>query len=179
LPAGGAIRTLCSMSANAPSRAALAMTWAVLAISIVLVVLGAAWYGVSWQVRERFWSDLFGRLGGPMTIRFYLQPILGFVSALQDGINDARFGHKAFFWTAMWDPTQPRGRLREGLISTSRMALIGFGMDTVYQFRVFGRFYPVEAVVMVLLLAILPYFIFRWIVEHVARWWLPRTRASS
>jgi hypothetical protein len=52
-------------------------------------------------------------------------------------------------------------------------------MDTVYQFRVFGRFYPVEAVVMVLLLAILPYFIFRWIVEHVARWWLPRTRASS
>jgi hypothetical protein len=38
---------------------------------------------------------------------------------------------ETFFWTALWDPKQERGRLREGLISTSRMALIGFGMDTI------------------------------------------------
>jgi hypothetical protein len=38
------------------------------------------------------------------------------------------------------------------------------------QFEVFDRFYPVEAVL--LLLAVLPYFVFRWLVEHAARWWL-------
>ena len=169
------------MNANAtePSRLARAMTWAVLLISAVLVALGISWYGLSWQVQERFWANLFGRLQGPMTVRFYLQPALGLVAALQDGIKDARFGHKAFFWTALWDPTQPRGRLSEGLISTSRMALIGFAMDLIYQFRTSAHFYPVEAVMIVLLLAIIPYFIFRWIVEYLARWWLARTPASS
>ena len=57
------------------------------------------------------------------------------------------------------------------------MALIGFGMDTIYQFKVLDRFYPVEAVMM--LLAVIPYFVFRWIVEHVARWWFARKSASS
>ena len=167
------------MEAAAPSRLSLAMTWTVIALSAVLTLLGFAWYGVSWQIHERFWSDVFGRLHGPMTIRFYLQPTLAFVAAVKDGIKDARYGHKSFFWTALRDPAQHRGRLREGLIATSQMALIGFTMDTIYQFREFERFYPAEAVMMVLLLAIIPYFLFRWLVEYAARWWFARTGAAS
>jgi hypothetical protein len=167
------------MKERSPSRRSLAMTWAVVTITIVLCVLGIAWYGVSWDVHERFWADVFGRLHGPMTIRFYLQPTLAFVAALKDGVKDARLGHKAFFWTALWDPTQPGGRLREGLMSTSQMALIGLAMDVIYQVRVFDRFYPVEAVMMVLLLAVLPYFFLRWMVEHVARWSISRSGAAS
>lgn len=167
------------MNEAVPSRLSRAMSWVALAITVVLVVLGIAWYGLSWEVNERFWTDVFGRMHGPMTIRFYLQPTLAFVAALKDGIADARLGHKAFFWTALWDPTQPRGRLREGLMSTSQMALIGLAMDTVYQFKVFDRFYPVEAVTMVLLLAIIPYFVLRWVVEHVARWSLSRSRTAA
>jgi hypothetical protein len=49
------------------------------------------------------------------------------------------------------------------------MALIGLAMDTVYQFKAFDRFYPAEAVMMVLRLAVFPYFVFRWLVELVAR----------
>jgi hypothetical protein len=112
-------------------------------------------------------------------MRFDLQPTLAFVAALKDGVKDARLGHKAFFWTALWNPTQPRGRLRQGLMSTAQMALIGFVMDLVYQFKVFDRFYPGEAVTMVLLLAVLPYFALRWIVEHVARWSLSRSSVPS
>ena len=47
-------------------------------------------------------------------------------------------------------------------------------MDVIYQFKEFDRFYPAEAAMMALLLAVLPYFIFRSIVENVARWWLAR-----
>jgi hypothetical protein len=43
---------------------------------------------------------------------------------------------------------------------------------------VLDQFYPGEAVVMVLLLAILPYFVFRWIVERVARRWFARKSAA-
>ena len=33
---------------------------------------------------------------------------------------------------------------------------------------------------MVLLLAVIPYFIFRWVVEHLARWWwFPHTPVAS
>jgi hypothetical protein len=160
---------------DAPSTLSIAMTWAAVATVALLVVLGFTWYGASWQVRERFWSDIFGRLSGPMTLRFYLQPTLAFVAALKDGIKDARSGHKAFFWSTFSDPTLQRGRLREGLMATSQMMLVGLAIDTIYQFRVFDRFYPVEAVLMVLMLAVMPYFVFRWVVEHVARWWLGTT----
>jgi hypothetical protein len=155
------------------------MTWAAVATVVLLLVLGFAWYGVSWQVRERFWSDVFGRLSGPMTLRFYLQPTLAFVAALKDGIKDARLGHKAFFWSTFSDPTLQRGRLREGLMGTSQMVLVGLAIDTIYQFRVFARFYPVEAVLMVLMLAVIPYFVFRWVVEHMARRWFSRTSVAS
>jgi hypothetical protein len=162
-----------------PSKLSIAMTWAAVAIVALLLVLGVTWYGASWQVRERFWSDIFGRLSGPMTLRFYLQPTLAFVAALKDGIKDARLGHKAFFWSTYSDPTLQRGRLREGLMATSQMVLVGLAIDTIYQFRMFDRFYPVEAVLMVLMLAVIPYFVFRWVIEHIARWWFSRTSIAS
>jgi hypothetical protein len=167
------------MTEAAPSRLAVAMTWLVLAISAALVALGIYWYGVSWEVQQRFWGDIFGRFGGPMTFRFYLQPAMAFIAALIDGINDARYGHKSFFWSVHGDPSQHAGRLREGLISTARVALLGLSMDAIYQFKVLDQFYPAEAVMMALLLAVIPYFIFRWIVEKVARWWLAHKQGHA
>jgi hypothetical protein len=162
------------MTDAAPSKLAVAMTWLVVAISAVLMVLGIYWYGLSLEVQQRFWSDIADRLHGPMTFRFYLQPAMAFIAALIDGINDARYGHKSFLWSVHGDPTQHAGRLREGLISTARVALLGISMDAIYQFKALDQFYPAEAVMMALLLAVIPYFIFRWIVEQVAHWWLAR-----
>lgn len=167
-------RKAATVDHGAPSKAAVAMTWAVVLISLGSVLFGLVRYGFSLQVHERFWSDIFERLHGPMTFRFYLQPTMGLIAALHDGVKDVREGHKAFFWTALWDRSQEPGRLREGLLATSRIALLGFGMDTVYQLKALDRFYPAEAVLMVLVLAILPYFIFRWAIERIARWQLAR-----
>lgn len=168
-----------SATSNEPSRAARIMTWLVLALSIALLALGVVWYGWSPAVHERFWSDIFARASGPMTFRFYLQPTMAAIAALHDGIQDTRRGHKAFFWTALWDRTLQAGRLREGLSSTARIVLLGLSMDAIYQFKVLHRFYPVEAVFMAILLAVVPYFIFRWIVEGVSRWWLARKHPGS
>src|SRR5262245_47504574 len=88
--------------------------------------------------------------------------------ALPDGIDDARHGHSSFFWTNRGDPTLRRGRLRQGAVSTARVLLLGISMDVVYQLRVFNQFYPAEALMMALLLALFPYFIFRWIIERIA-----------
>ena len=167
------------MSDGTPSTLAVAMTWVVVSVSVGLIVFGVARYGWSLEVHHRFWADIFGRVGGPMAFRFILQPGMAFVAALHDGIKDARYGHKSFFWNVREGSLQQSGRLREGLIATARVALIGLSMDVIYQFKEFDRFYPAEAVMMALLLAVLPYFIFRWIVENVARWWLARNSAAS
>ena len=37
----------------------------------------------------------------------------------------------------------------------------------------------VYVMVMAILLAVVPYFVFRWIVEQVARWWFARRKSSS
>lgn len=167
------------MTDGAPSNVQRAMTWLVVVLSVVLLALGLYWYGWSMEVHQRFWSDIVDRVHGPMTFRFYLQPIMAGIAALTDGIRDVRRGHKSFFWSALWDPQQPGGRLREGLISTARVVLLGLSMDAIYQFKVFDRFYPAEALMMAILLAVIPYFIFRWIVERIARWWLARQAIGS
>ena len=161
-------------AAEPPSAIARGMTWLLVLLAAVLLALGFSWYGLSAEVHHRFWTDIFGRLHGPMTFRFFLQPAMASIAALTDGIRDARVGHRSFFWSALRDPTQRGGRLREGLTSTARIALLGMSMDAIYQFRVFDRFYPVEALMMALLLAVIPYFIFRWIVEVIVRGWLAR-----
>ena len=81
--------------------------------------------------------------------------------------------------TAMWDPAQHGGRLREGLVSVARVVLLGISMDVIYKHKVFGQFYPVEALMMAILLAVIPYFILRWVLERIARWWLARGRSGS
>jgi hypothetical protein len=155
------------------------MTWAVMVLTVVLLALGILWYGWSLDVHQRFWVDIFDRVHGPMTFRFLLQPAMALVAAIPDGIRDARLGHKAFFWSALWDPNAPKGRLREGLTSTARVVLLGLSMDAIYQLKVLDHFYPVEALMMAILLAVIPYFVLRWIVEVVARWWFARRSAAS
>lgn len=165
------------MVAGESSRSSRILTWIVIALSVVLLALGVYWYGWSPEVRGRFWADMFGRTEGPMTFRFVLQPIMAAIAALHDGVGDARSGHRYFFWSALRHPGRQAGRLREGLISTSRIVLLGISIDVIYQFKVFGAFYPVEALTIAILLAVIPYFVFRWLVEFVARRWFARKGA--
>ena len=162
------------MTADQPSMFSRAMTWIVAGLCALLLVLGISWYGWSIEIHRRFWADIFERVHGPMTFRFYLQPTMALLAAIPDGIKDARLGHKSFFWSAWRDPHLAAGRLREGAMSTARVVLLGICMDVIYQFKVLDRFYPAEALMMAILLAVVPYFAFRWIVERVARWRLAR-----
>jgi hypothetical protein len=161
-------------TADHPSQFQTRLTLFVLAITIALIVLGIYWYGFSLDVNQRFWSDIFDRIGGPMTFRIFLQPIMGLIAAVPDGINDAKHGHSAFFWTGRGDPAVKHGRLNQGLISTARIMLLGLSIDAIYQYRELDQFYPVEAVLFALIFCVIPYFIWRWIIEHIAALWLRR-----
>jgi hypothetical protein len=147
------------------------MAQAALLASAVLIVLGLFWYGVSTEVLKRQWQDFTGRPGGPMSFRFILQPAMAIIAAVYDGINDARLGRSPYFWTVLTSPEKRAERLREGLVSTARIILLGLGMDAIYQLKVFGTFYPGEAVIIALVLAFVPYLLLRGPVARIARHW--------
>jgi hypothetical protein len=59
--------------------------------------------------------------------------------------------------------------LREGLNATARIIILGLVMDAIYQVLVLRTFYPLEALVVALLLAFVPYLIVRGLVVRVWR----------
>jgi len=140
-------------------------------IVVVFIALGIFWYGSSAEVHQRIWQNLVDRPGGPMTFRFILQPVMAAIAAIHDGVKDAHMGRSPYFWTVLTNPAERGGRLREGLISTARIILLGLGMDAIYQFTVLKTFYPGEAVIIAILLAFVPYLLLRGPVARIARWW--------
>lgn len=127
----------------------------------------------------RMWTDLVGRLSGPMTFRLFLQPAMASLYALRDGVRDAREGRPAYFWALFTQP-QRRGELfREGWTAVLRVITLGVVMDAIYQITQFRWIYPLELIVFVLLLAFVPYLLLRGPVNRLARMWLERRRTSA
>ncbi len=143
-----------------------------IAVALILFALGLLWYGLSAESHQRLWHDLFERPGGPMTFRFILQPIMAVIAAAADGFDDARLGRSPYLWTILHNPDERRGRLVEGLNATARILLLGVGMDAIYQYRVFDAFYPIEALIIAIALAFIPYLLLRGPAARIARWWM-------
>ena len=151
----------------------------VVVLMVAFVVLGLAMYGFSAEVRERIWQNLLDRPGGPMTFRFILQPVMVSIVAWRDGVRDARTGRSPYLWTMLTNRAKVGGRLREGLISTARILLLGLVMDVIYQALVFETFHPGEAAIIAVLLAFLPYVLLRGPAARVAGWWRAQRLAND
>jgi hypothetical protein len=155
----------------------------VIVLAIVLLAAGVLWHGITWETFPLAWRNLVARASGPLSFRFILQPAMAAIAAIHDGIKDARTGRSPYFWTVVrfWTVTHTRGervgRLREGLIATSRILLLGIAMDVIYQYLEYTTFYPAEALLIALLLAFVPYLLIRGPITRIARWW--RSGASG
>jgi hypothetical protein len=151
----------------------------VIALAIVLVIAGTVWHGVSIGVFQRIWRDLMERPTGPMSFRFILQPLMAAVTAIIDGLRDARIVRSPFFRALLFEPQHRIPRLVEAFNAIARIILLGLVMDVIYQLIAFHRFYPAEAVIVALLLAVVPYVVLRGLITRGARrWWhaMPATR---
>lgn len=124
----------------------------------------------------RFWTDLIGRTDGPMTFRFFLQPTMALITAVIDGVRDARAGRQPYAWLMAHSSGPERlQKWREGVSATARILLLGVVMDVIYQVRVFGGFrYPLEAFVLAVLLGFIPYLILRGPFTRLATRWIHR-----
>jgi hypothetical protein len=126
------------------------------------------------EILSRQWEHLLERPSGPMAFRFVLQPVMAALFAIRDGLRDARVGRSPYFWTILMDRVQRGPRLREGLAATARIIILGLVMDMIYQIVAFRAFYPLEAVIVALGLAFIPYLLLRGPAARIAHWWYQR-----
>ena len=121
------------------------------------------------DVVARFWTDLVGRLTGPLAFRFLLQPARAALFALRDGLNDARAGRPAYLWAIFSHPEDRRHLFREGWKSVGKVVILAIVLDLAYQLIVFRRIYPLEAIAVAVMLAVLPYCLLRGPFSRISR----------
>jgi hypothetical protein len=127
----------------------------------------------------RMWNNLISRPAGPYGFRFLIQPAMGAIFAIRDGLKDARTGRSPYFWTIMTEPAKRGGRMREGLQATWKIIVLALVLDTIYQLIELRTFHLGEATIVVVLVAIVPYLLIRGPAMRAARWWRNRRRTPG
>ncbi len=123
------------------------------------------------DILQRFWEDLVTRPSGPLALRFLLQPAMATIFAIRDGIKDANSGRSPYFWTVLSSRDERNSRLREGVKATGMIMSLALILDATYQFIQFKTFYPLEAIVVAIVLGFVPYVLIRGPAARIARWW--------
>ncbi len=120
------------------------------------------------DLAARFVNDLLGRLTGPMKFRILLQPAMGLFFAIRDGLRDAREGQPPYFWAIFTNADARRSLIRQGWKAVLRIIVLGIVMDAIYELFVIRGIRPAELVVVVFVLACLPYLLLRGPINRIA-----------
>jgi len=121
------------------------------------------------DVIVRLYENLIARVSGPLHFRLLLQPLMATIFAVKAGLSDAREGKPPYFWAIFSDQRHRRELLREGWKAVGKIFVIAVIIDVVYQIIAVGWFYPLETLIVAIVLALIPYLIFRGIVNRIAR----------
>ncbi len=118
---------------------------------------------------SRVFEDLVGRVSGPMKFRLILQPVMAALFAIRNGLKDAQENKPPYFWAMFTNPDSRADMIRDGWKSVGRVFILGIIIDAIYQFVVFRWFYPVEALIVAAILALVPYLLIRGPLNRIAR----------
>jgi len=117
----------------------------------------------------RVLTGLSDRVGGPMTFRIILQPLMAGLLAMRAGLKDAREGRPPYLWTILTDSTQRVALVREGWKAVARIFVLAIVMDVIYQWIVRRWIYPGETLIVAVALAVFPYLLLRGPINRLAR----------
>ena len=117
----------------------------------------------------RFANDMVARISGPMTFRLVLQPAMAAFFAIRSGLADARNGRPPYFWALVSGRAPREAMLEDGWKSIGRVFMLAVVLDIVYQLYVLRFVYPIEAITVAVILAIVPYLVVRGLVTRLAR----------
>jgi hypothetical protein len=124
----------------------------------------------------RVWNNLAGRIGGPLSFRLVLQPIVAVTLAIRAGLQDARNGRPPYLRSILTDPEKRPELLREGRAAIAQVFVVAVIIDVLYQVIELRWIYPGEVLLVAFLLACVPYLIVR---GPVNRMFSRRTRIGQ
>jgi hypothetical protein len=115
------------------------------------------------------WDMLIGRSGGPFALRFIMQPVVATLLGIRAGRQDARRGWPPYFWSIFKadDIHDRRAIMRDGWSDVWKAFSIAVALDVVYELIAFHWVYPIQALIIATVLALLPYLIFRGIANRI------------
>jgi hypothetical protein len=117
----------------------------------------------------RFFNNLTFRVGGPMTFRLVLQPLMAALIGFRAGRRDARDGREPFLTQFIRRPGGRRALLLEAFRDIVKVIVVAIAIDLIYQIIVAHWFYPLEALMVAVAVAILPYGIVRGLTNRLSR----------
>ena len=123
---------------------------------------------------SNFWTDFIGRFDGPLHFRLFVQPLMAVLFAVRDGSRDAREGRSAYLWSLVTDPGERLYLLQTGWKGISKVFVLAFALDVVYQFVEWQGLKPLQALMTAIVLAVIPYAILRGPVNRVLQMSRPR-----
>jgi hypothetical protein len=127
-----------------------------------------------WHVIGKYiadsWDMIVHRSNGMFHARFFIQPIMASLLGFRAGRKDARRGNPPYFWSIFKadDTYDRRAILRDGWGDMGKMITLALVLDIIFTLVEFHWVYPVQSIIMVLMLALLPYLIFRGLANRVA-----------
>jgi hypothetical protein len=122
------------------------------------------------------WTDFIERFDGPLHFRLLVQPVVAILFAVRDGRRDAREGRRAYLWSVFTEPEERRYLFESGWKGISKVFVVAYACDVIYQFMVWRGLKPLQALLTAIVLAVIPYALFRGPVNRLTR---IRTRKTN
>lgn len=94
---------------------------------------------------SRVFTDLVGRMEGPMKLRLIIQPLVAVCFAVRAGVRDAREGRSPCFWALAFNTGHRRELLGQGWKDIAKLFVAAVLLDVIYQFIALRTVYPGEA----------------------------------
>ena len=118
------------------------------------------------------WHMLIGgdRAGGPFHLRLILQPVIATILGIRAGMRDARTGRPPYFWSVATagDKFDRRELVRHGWSDIGKVFSIAIALDVIYELVVYHWVYPVQAIIVASILALIPYLLMRGLANRIA-----------
>jgi hypothetical protein len=116
----------------------------------------------------RFWTDMVGRVDGPLRFRFILQPVMAVFFGFRDGLRFAREGRSFLIWGGPKDPAERTAQFLSTCRSIGKVFLLAIVLDVIYQLWVLHWVFIPQLLFVALILALVPYLLVRETVNLIA-----------
>ena len=109
------------------------------------------------------------RLTGPLYFRLILQPSLAVIIAIYAGTKDARAHRSAYLSALCSEPSERKLLVRSAVKDIGRLFAMAVAIDCIYQIIELRWIYPLQALIVGFVLAIIPYVVIRGPVTRIMK----------